>query len=293
MAITGLFMSGTLYVVATPIGNLDDMSPRGVDVLRRVAIVACEDTRVTAKLLSRHGIRARTVSYHEHNEKHRTTELIQKLEQGQDVALVSDAGTPCVSDPGYRVVHEARIKGLTVRTVPGPSAALAALAVSGLPTSSFCFLGFLPTRKAARNQSLEEIANSPHTSVIFESARRAPTLLVQLAEKLGPRPAFVAREMTKIHEEHRSGPLPELVEWAKEKSLRGELTLVIAPPEKQPPALPERREIHERFTRFTNQGLTRREAVKALAGELGQPSRQIYREILNFETETGANDENS
>ena len=293
MPITGLFMSGTLYVVATPIGNLDDLSPRGVEVLRRVSVIACEDTRVTAKLLSRHGIRTRTVSYHEHNEKHRATELVQKLEQGQDVALVSDAGTPCVSDPGYRVVHEARRKGLTVRTVPGPSAALAALAVSGLPTSSFCFLGFLPTRKAARKKAIEEIASSPHTTVIFESARRAATLLSQLAENLGARPAFVAREMTKIHEEHRSGPLPELVEWARDKSLRGELTLVIAPPEKQPPVLPERREIHERFSRLTNQRLTRREAVKALARDLRQPSRQIYREILNFETETGAKDENS
>jgi len=286
-------MSGTLYVVATPIGNLDDMSPRGVDVLRRVAIVACEDTRVTAKLLSRYGIRARTVSYHEHNEKHRAAELVLKLEQGQDVALVSDAGTPCVSDPGYRVVSEARRKGLTIRAVPGPSAALAALSISGLPTSSFCFLGFLPTRKAARNKAIEDIATSAHTSVIFESARRAPTLLSELAERLGARAAFVAREITKIHEEHRSGLLPELVDWARSKSIRGELTLVIAPPEKQRSVLPERQEIHARFSRLTNQGLTRREAVKVLAHELGHPTRQIYREVLNFEAETGARNENS
>jgi 16S rRNA (cytidine1402-2'-O)-methyltransferase len=278
-------MSGTLYVVGTPIGNLEDLSPRAADVLRGVGIIACEDTRVTAKLLSRYGIRARTVSYHEHNETQRAAELVQKLLKGQDVALVSDAGTPCVSDPGYRVVREARRKGLAVRTVPGPSAALAALAISGLPTSSFCFLGFLPTRKVARTKAIEEIARSRHTFVIFESARRTPTLLNQLAERLGDRSAFAAREMTKIHEEHRAGSLTELAEWARAASIRGELTLVVGPPEKQPLVLPERREIHERFSRLTKQGMTRREAVKGLARELGQPSRQIYREVLDFETE--------
>jgi 16S rRNA (cytidine1402-2'-O)-methyltransferase len=161
-------MSGILYVVATPIGNLDDVSPRAVEVLRSVSLIACEDTRVTAKLLTRHAIRVRTSSYHEHNEKRRAAALVQKLLDGQDIALVSDAGTPGVSDPGFRLVGEARRRGILVRTVPGPSAVIAALAVSGLPTSSFCFLGFLPTRPAARRKAIESILETPRTTILFE-----------------------------------------------------------------------------------------------------------------------------
>jgi 16S rRNA (cytidine1402-2'-O)-methyltransferase len=289
-------MSGTLYVVATPIGNLEDISSRALGVLRTVSLIACEDTRVTSKLLSRYDIRARTVSCHEHNEKRRAAQLVEKLSNGQDVALVSDAGTPGVSDPGYRLVSEARKKDIAVRSVPGPSAVLAALAVSGLPTSSFCFYGFLPTRPAARRAALDSLALTTHTMVLFESARRAPNLLEQLANRLGPRPAFVAREMTKIHEEHRSGTLPELASWARENSLRGELTVIVSASgrtvrgrcgSRQRSKLPEAENpspsIELRFKELSARGLTRREAVKQIAREVGQPSRQIYQAVIQME----------
>jgi 16S rRNA (cytidine1402-2'-O)-methyltransferase len=290
-------MSGTLYVVATPIGNLEDISSRALGILRTVSLIACEDTRVTAKLLSRYDIRARKVSYHEHNEKRRAAQLVEKLSNGQDIALVSDAGTPGVSDPGYRLVSEARKKGIPVRSLPGPSAALAALAVSGLPTSSFCFYGFLPTRGAARRRALDSLASSSHTSILFESARRAPNLIEQLANRLGPRPAFVAREMTKIHEEHRFGTLPELALWAREKSLRGELTVVVSASNstargrfssRQKSIVSESKDepsptIELRFQELSAQGLSRREAAKQIAREVGQPSRQIYRTVIQME----------
>ncbi len=281
-------MPATLYVVATPIGNLADISIRAIEVLRSVSVIACEDTRLTARLLARHGIPTRTVSYHEHNEKRRAVELAERLAAGQDVALVSDAGTPGISDPGYRLVARAQQEGIPVRTVPGPSAAIAALAVSGLPTSSFCFHGFLPTRRAARTKAIEAIASAPHTFILFESGRRTPALLKALAQRLGPRPAFVAREMTKLHEEHRSGTLPELARWALTKPLKGELTLVVAgagssesSPKKMTPE-----DLRERFRELTAKGLKRREAVKALASETELSSRFLYRQLLSTKTET-------
>jgi 16S rRNA (cytidine1402-2'-O)-methyltransferase len=280
-------MSGILYVVATPIGNLDDMSPRAVEVLRSVSLIACEDTRTTAKLLTRHAIRVRTASYHEHNEKRRAPEIVQKLLDGQDIALVSDAGTPGVSDPGFRLVDEARRKGIEVRTVPGPSAVMAALAVSGLPTSSFCFLGFLPTRPAARRKAVESLSETPHTTVLFESARRAPSLLEQLAENLGPRTAFVAREMTKIHEEHQYGPLPELAAWAREAKLRGELTLVISGAEgrrAKSSIAKDPEKALARARKLMAKGLSRREAAKQVSRETGIPSRHIYKEALHSDS---------
>ncbi len=290
-------MSGTLYIVATPIGNLSDISPRALDVLRQSSLIACEDTRTTGKLLARYGIQTRTISYHEHNEKRRAIELVDKLLCGLDIALVSDAGTPGISDPGYRLVNEARQKEVSIRTVPGPSAMLAALAVSGLPISSFCFVGFLPVKPGARRKALDDVASSPHTVVVFESCRRAPGLLSELALRLGQRKAFVAREMTKIHEEHQYGTLPTLAEWARNSSPRGELTLVISAPENGPSDTPgglTKKDVVARFQEFTQQGLTRRQAVKKLARELGRPSRQIYDEVLSLQTsKPRGNDENS
>jgi 16S rRNA (cytidine1402-2'-O)-methyltransferase len=277
-------MSGTLYVVATPIGNLDDISSRAIETLRSVSLVACEDTRTTAKLLARHAVRVRTSSYHEHNEERRAAELVRKLLDGNDIALVSDAGTPGVSDPGYRLVREARRRGIEVRTVPGPSAVLAALAVSGLPTSSFCFRGFLPTRPAARRKAIESLLETPHTTILFESARRAPSLLEHLAERLGPREAFVAREMTKIHEEHRYGTLPELAAWTRKTPLRGELTLVIAGAGTSPAQGPrDDIPITARIRELLAKGLSRREAAKQVSRETGLPSRRIYKETLRCE----------
>lgn len=280
-------MSGTLYVVATPIGNLDDVSARALEVLGHVSLIACEDTRVTSRLLKRYGIQTPMVSYHEHNERRRAPQLVNKLTAGQDVALVSDAGTPAVSDPGYRLVHEARQSGVPVRTVPGPSAVIAALAVSGLPTSSFCFLGFLPAKAGARRKTLERLAETPHTTVLFESARRIPRLLRDLADRLGARPAFLGREMTKLHEEHRCGTLDELAAWATTTTLRGELTLVVSPGERSSSNALSAGEMLSRYRRKAALCRSRREAIKELARELGRPSRQIYREILDLHSAEG------
>ncbi len=273
-------MPATLYVVATPIGNLSDISTRALEVLESVKLIACEDTRTTRRLLSRHGIRTPTISYHEHNEHQRAPQLVKRLHTGEDLALVSDAGTPGVSDPGYRLVAAAREGGVPVRAVPGPSATIAALSVSGLPTSSFCFRGFLPSRGRARAQAIESLASATHTSILFESARRAPALLQLLSQRLGPRPAFLAREMTKVHEEHRNGTLIELAEWAREKSLRGELTLIIGPAERKARSSLTPDEIAKRYSELTAEGMKRREAVKIVARETGLPSRLLYRQLL-------------
>ena len=278
-------MRATLYVVATPIGNLGDISLRALEVLQSVALIACEDTRTTRRLLARHGIKTQTISYHEHNEKSRAPQLTSRLEGGEDIALVSDAGTPGVSDPGYRLVSAAREKGIPVRPVPGASAVLAALSVSGLPTSSFCFYGFLPRRGSARAQAIESLASTTHTTILFESAQRAPALLEELAERLGPRQAFLAREMTKIYEEHRAGVLSDLASWVREKPPRGELTLVIAGANRRPVSPLSSTEMRKRFSDLTAQGLKRREAVKILAEETGQPSRLLYRQLLGSEVE--------
>lgn len=273
-------MLATLYVVATPIGNLADISARALEVLESVKLIACEDTRTTRRLLSRHGIRTRTISYHEHNEHQRAPQLVKRLHSGEDLALVSDAGTPGISDPGYRLVAAARESGVPVRTVPGPSAPIAALSVSGLPTSSFCFWGFLPSHGAARAKAIESLASVPHTTILFESARRAPALLEALSQRLGSRPAFLAREMTKVHEEHQNGTLTELAVWAREKSLKGELTLIIGPAEADVRSALTPGEIAKRYSELTAEGMKRREAVKLLARETGLPTRLLYHQLL-------------
>ncbi len=221
---------GALFVVATPIGNLEDLSPRAARVLAEVPRIACEDTRVTGRLRARFGFTARLVSLHEHNERDRVPRLVQGLLAGEDLALVTDAGTPLISDPGYRLVRAARAAGVPVRTAPGPSAVTAALSVSGLPTDAFTFLGFPPPRAGGRRKRfLERAANAAGSLVMFESARRAARLLDELAETLGPREASLSREMTKLHEEHWAGLLPELAERARREPPRGEVTLVVAP----------------------------------------------------------------
>src|SRR5262245_51358388 len=276
-------MAGTLYVVSTPIGNLEDLSPRARDVLARVKVVACEDTRVTGKLLRRFGIRAASVSYHEHNEKERAKELLARLEEGEDVALVSDAGTPLVSDPGYRLVRAAREAGIAVRSVPGPSAVLAALSVAGLPTSRFTFVGFLPPKGAAREKALSSLASFDHTLVIFESGTRVARLLEDLSRTLGPREATVLREMTKLHEEHRAGRLPDLAEWAASRELKGELTLVVGERTAEARTDVSVSSLAPRFRALRAEGLSARDAAKRLAKELGISSREIYNELAGIQ----------
>lgn len=221
-------MSGTLYLVPVPIGNADDLTPRARNTLGSVAVVAAEDTRHFATLARRHGIAARAVSYHDHNEESRTRELIGRLVAGDDVALVSDAGTPLVSDPGYRLVHAAIEAGVVVASLPGPSAVTTALAGSGLPPHPFRFIGFLPRTAAARRAALNELRGDPATLVAFEAPRRLIAALGDVLATLGDRPACVARNLTKPHERYQRGPISELIrELETEEEVRGESTLVI------------------------------------------------------------------
>ena len=221
-------MSGMLFIVAVPIGNPDDLTLRAVQTLRSVAVVAAEDTRHFATLARHHGIVARTVSYHDHNEESRTRELIGRLRAGENVALVSDAGTPLVSDPGYRLVRAAIDEGLTVTSLPGPSAVTTALAASGLPPHPFRFIGFLPRTATARRSVLEAVRGDEATLIAFEAPRRLVNTLHDALSVLGDRPACLARNLTKPHERYQRGPLSGLLaELEAEEEVRGECTLLI------------------------------------------------------------------
>jgi 16S rRNA (cytidine1402-2'-O)-methyltransferase len=222
--------SGTLFVVATPIGNLEDLSPRARNTLCQVEIVAAEDTRRTRGLLSTIGAQPRVLAYHEHNEDARTAELLERLRAGADIALVSDAGTPLINDPGWKLVAAALDAGLEVRAIPGPSAVLAALAVSGLATDRFAFEGFLPRRAEQRALHLQRLAHEPRTLVFFESVHRIADALRALEEHLGrDRRATIARELTKLHEDVSTGSLAELrAELGRSIPLLGEFVIVVA-----------------------------------------------------------------
>lgn len=269
---------GTLYVVATPLGNLEDVTLRSLRVLREAALVACEDTRRTATLLRAHGIATPTTSYFEHNERWKGERILAALREGRDVALVSDAGTPGISDPGYRLVRDARAGGIPVVPVPGPSAAVAALSVSGLPTDRFLFVGFLPSRGGARREALRALAATRETLVVYESPLRVVAALEDMRELLGNREAFLCREATKLHEEYVRGRLSELCALLTARaSVKGEIVLVVEgageppPPEEEPEAL---------FARLVAEGRTRRQAVKETARALGLPARDVYRRVL-------------
>ncbi len=222
---------GRLYVVATPIGNLQDLSPRAVEILSNVDLLAAEDTRTTQKLLNHWGIRVPCISYHDHNERERAAQIVDRMVQGGQVALVSDAGTPTVSDPGYRVVSAAHERGIPVSPIPGPCALIAALSASGLPTDRFAFEGFPPPRGEARRGRLKVLSQEPRTLVFYESARRAPELLADLAREFGEsRLAALARELTKRFETVKRGPLSALCEWAEHNpdAIRGEWVIAVA-----------------------------------------------------------------
>lgn len=270
---------GRLHVVATPIGNLEDITLRAIRTLREVALIACEDTRRTAVLLRAHGIMTRTTSYFEHNERWKGERILEEVRAGKDVALVSDSGTPAISDPGFRLVREARSEGITVLPVPGPSAAIAALSVSGLPTDRFLFVGFLPSRGGERQRALSLLASGRESLVIYESPVRVVATLADMQAAFGDRQAFLCREATKLHEEYALRPLSELRGLlAAKEAVRGEVVLVVsgAP---ETPAAAESPEIL--FARLTSLGKTRREAVKEVARQLGLPAREVYRRVLS------------
>ena len=219
---------GVLYIVATPIGNREDITVRALKILRDVDLIAAEDTRKSGKLLSHYRIKNRLVSYHEHNEKRRTPELVDQLLEGTSIALVSNAGTPCVSDPGYRLVAAAVVNKISVVPVPGPSAVMTAMSAAGLPTDSFVFIGFAPKKKGKRMKLLAELAFEPRALIFFESPRRILTFLEEVVSYIGDRPAVLAREMTKLHAEFIRGSVSEILETLEAKpEIKGECTLLV------------------------------------------------------------------
>jgi 16S rRNA (cytidine1402-2'-O)-methyltransferase len=275
--------AGVLYVVATPIGNLGDISPRALDVLRGVDRVAAEDTRRTGALLSHFGIKVRQISLHEHNEPRQVPAVIGHLRAGGSVALVSDAGTPLISDPGYRLVAAAREAGIRVSPVPGPVAAMAALSVSGLPSDRFVFEGFPPAKGPARRQRLQALADDPRTLIFYESSHRIAACLADMQETLGPeRRAVVARELTKTFEQVQGGSLAELCEWlaAHEDHRKGEFVVLAAgAPEVQDPGVsPEA----ERVLRTLLSELPVKKAAKLAAEVTGASRNQLYAMALKI-----------
>ena len=270
--------SGTLFVVATPIGNLADISQRAVDVLRRVAIVAAEDTRHSGRLLRACGIDTRMLSLHEHNEAARSVELVERLRSGEDVALISDAGTPLVSDPGYRLVRAAAAAGLRVSPVPGPSSVLAALSVAGLPSDRFVFEGFLPARAGPRRKRVAQLAAEARTLVLLESSHRVEASLGDLAEGLGgAREAVICRELTKLHETVLRGDLATLAAQvaADADQRRGEFTLIIAGVDAAPVTPASAVEPRALMTALL-EDLPAGRAAAAAARATGLPRKELY-----------------
>ena len=271
--------AGILYVVATPLGNLEDLTVRAVRVLREVSLIACEDTRHTGQLLATQGIKTPTTSFFEHNERWKGERILETLRAGRDVALVSDAGTPGISDPGFRLVRDARAEGLPVVPIPGPSAVIAALSVSGLPTDRFRFVGFLPQRTRARQKALADLRADPDTLVFYESPMRVTAMLADALDALGDREAFLCREATKLHEEYRRGRLGELLAHLRERErVRGEIVLVVAGAGEERPTATESPAVL--VSQLQEDGLTRRQAVKQVAQRLGLPAREVYRLAL-------------
>lgn len=279
---------GCLYLVATPIGNLEDISLRALRVLKEVDLIACEDTRQTRKLLSRFEIRKPLESYHEHNEMTRAPELIIRMEDGARVALVSDAGTPVISDPGHRLISLCLRHNLPVIPIPGPSAVIAALAACGLPSEEFTFLGFLPARPTERQHRLRKIAAEPRSLVLYEAPHRLRAMLGDALEILGDRQAVVAREITKIHEEFLRGRIADLLSTFEEKEPRGEITLLIGPPEELSqsalPAPVDAVSLAERVAQIVAaQNIDRKSALKQAAKELGIGRREAYKRLITEE----------
>ena len=276
-------MAGTLYLIATPIGNLEDITHRAIRLLGEVDVIACEDTRHTRKLLNHYGINTKTISYHEHNERERALELIERLKSGSDVAVVSDAGTPGISDPGFRMARIAIDNDMRVVPVPGASALISALVASGLPTDEFFFGGFLPARSGARRARLAELRSLPATLIFYEGPHRIGATLRDAQEILGERQAVVARELTKMHEEIVRGRLSELVvHFSAAESVRGEMVLIIDRTviESESGADKSAASISDLVSESEAQGLDHRAALKKAARELGLTRAEAYRRLV-------------
>jgi 16S rRNA (cytidine1402-2'-O)-methyltransferase len=270
-------MAATLYVVATPIGNLEDITFRAVRILKEVDWIACEDTRQTSKLLHHYEIKTSTVSYHEHNEMERSAELVERLRQGQAGALVSDAGMPLVSDPGYRLVHAAVEAGISVQALPGASASLTALAASGLPTDQFHFGGFLPVKPGQRFHAIEAIRHEHATVIFYEAPHRILDALTDIESALGPRQVVVGRELTKMHEEYLRGTAAEIrAVLASRDSVKGEFTVLIG---KATRPIADDTPINDAVESCMRGGMSRMDAMKTVARQRGLSKRDVYRSV--------------
>ena len=272
---------GKLIVVGTPIGNLSDLSPRAIEALKSADVILCEDTRHTRKLLTHFGIDRPAESYYEHNEDEKAPRLVDRMERGETMALVSDAGMPVISDPGYRVVRLARERGITVEPIAGPVAAILALAASGIAPLPFSFLGFTPHRKSERLDFFRRAATLEQTVVFYESPERVAASLEDAFEVFGETEVAVARELTKIHEEIVMGPLSEVLEnFSGRDSVKGEITIVLGAPSKAAPQVsPE--EISAEFEKFRQSGMRRNDAVKAVAEKFGLRKNEVYKRLIS------------
>ena len=271
-------MPGILYIVATPIGNLEDITLRALRVLKEVDVVAAEDTRHTQILLNHHDIHTPLTSYHEHNEKTKSQELVARLEQGQNIALVSDAGTPAISDPGFRLVVQAIRAGLRIIPIPGASALTAVLSASGLPTDRFVFEGFLPAKKSQRREKLQTLRDETRTLIFYEAPHRLKQALDDIYELLGNREAVLAREVSKIHEEFLRGAISELVRTLGGE-IRGEVTLIISGSSGLPGVSEDR--LKAEILELKGKGLRVKEIAEVLGEKFGYPKKEIYRLALH------------
>lgn len=273
--------TGTLYIVATPIGNLEDITLRALRVLKEVDLIAAEDTRHTRHLLDRYQIEKQLTSYHDHNKEEKGPVLVARLLEGRNIALVSDAGTPGVSDPGYFLINLAIDQNIPVVPIPGASAAIAALSVSGLPTDSFIFQGFLPAKQAARLKTLEGLKQEKRTLIFYEAPHKILRALEDMLQILGDRRAVVTRELTKIHEESIRGTLSAVLQHVRERTIRGEFTIIVHGATNEP-----RKKDVDTVEYLKNlmihRGLSKKEAVAAAAEELGLPKKEVYRESIKI-----------
>jgi 16S rRNA (cytidine1402-2'-O)-methyltransferase len=272
---------GTLYIVATPIGNLEDITFRAVRILREVDLIAAEDTRHSRKLLSHFGISRPLTSYFDHNKEFKGGYILAKLHAGLSVALISDAGTPCISDPGYQLVRDAVNGGVPVVPIPGPSAAIAALSASGLPTASFAFEGFLPNRQGKRREKLATLKNEQRLLIFYESPNRLAATLADMEEILGNREAVVARELTKIYEEFATGTLSLIAAKFSGEKVRGEVVILVAPA--AAPEKPGAAAMSGLLRKYLSSGkLSLKDAVQRVAGETSLPRGEVYEEALKL-----------
>ena len=277
---------GTLYIVSTPIGNLEDITLRALRVLKEVDLIAAEDTRRTRHLLTHYGIRKPLISYHEYNRRMREKTLLSELREGKSIALVTDAGTPGISDPGEDLVRGAIQESIPLVPIPGPAALVAALSVSGLPTESFLFYGFLPSKAAARKKWLASLKDRPETLVFYESPRRLRSLLEEANQILGDRRVVVAREMTKVYEEVCRGTISEVLDRLAEEEVKGEVTVILEGCPSSPPV--DAAAVREALKHYSRDlGFSLKESVDRTAEDLGVSRREVYQESLKWKKESG------